>query len=201
MIRCNIGLRSSIGRDHKEHKMALRTTWKHPEIDIKIEEYSNDRRRITAIPNKPDVFIAKKVCETTYPLELVRLIYEVKGPAWLCDEISREESGSGSSFLIQKVISAYVPEASLSGNRILDFGCGSGASTMQLARLFPESEIVGVDIEDRFLQIARQRASHYSYENIAFVLSPSGAVVAELEDSFDFVVLAAVYEHLLPHER
>lgn len=176
-------------------------TREHPEICINIEEMANNRRRIVAIPNKPDIFVAKTVCETTYTLDLIHLIYEVKGPAWLCDEIIREGNGSRTGFLIQKAILAYVPESSLRGKRILDFGCGAGSSTMWFARLFPESEIVGVDLEERLLQIARQRASHYSYKNISFVPSPSGAVLPELKGFFDFVVLPAVYEDLLTRER
>jgi len=37
-------------------------TWKYPEIDINIEEMADKRRRTVAIPNNPDVFIAKTVC-------------------------------------------------------------------------------------------------------------------------------------------
>src|SRR6185436_4968904 len=30
-------------------------------------------------------------CDTAYPVELIRAILDVKGAAWVCDEIAREE--------------------------------------------------------------------------------------------------------------
>ena len=41
--------------------------------------------------------------------------------------------------------------------RILDLGCGSGLSTIELARAFPKSEIVGVDLSPDMLKAAAKR--------------------------------------------
>jgi hypothetical protein len=46
---------------------------------------------------------------------------------------------------------AYTRSDDFRGKSILDFGCGSGASAVILARMFPESRIVGVDIEAKFI--------------------------------------------------
>jgi SAM-dependent methyltransferase len=44
------------------------------------------------------------------------------------------------------------------GLRILDAGCGTGLSTLALARLNPGSRVVGVDISPHSLDLARERA-------------------------------------------
>jgi trans-aconitate methyltransferase len=43
----------------------------------------------------------------------------------------------------------------IAGKRILHVGCGCGASTMNLVRLFPESGILGVELDPASLDIAR----------------------------------------------
>lgn len=43
------------------------------------------------------------------------------------------------------------------GIRILDAGCGTGEATSRLAELFPEAQVLGVDILDAHLNLARRR--------------------------------------------
>lgn len=44
------------------------------------------------------------------------------------------------------------------GLRVLDLGCGTGASTAALARMFPRAEIIGVDASPGMLEQARGKA-------------------------------------------
>jgi SAM-dependent methyltransferase len=46
--------------------------------------------------------------------------------------------------------------------RILDAGCGPGEITGRLAELYPSSSILGVDIVDAHLDMARSRLAHFS---------------------------------------
>src|ERR1700691_5730297 len=41
--------------------------------------------------------------------------------------------------------------------RILDAGCGTGEISSRLASLFPQSRVLGVDIVDHHLELARAR--------------------------------------------
>jgi len=140
-------------------------------------------------------------CETAYPDELIQLIIDIKEPAWLCDEIARDEERIYVQAHLETEMRAFFDFGTLRGKRILDFGCGSGASTMCLARLFPDSEIIGVELESSLLQIAEARRAHYSFENVTLLQSPSGTTLPDEIGRFDLVVLSAVYEHLLPEER
>jgi ubiquinone/menaquinone biosynthesis C-methylase UbiE len=44
------------------------------------------------------------------------------------------------------------------GGKVLDVGCGFGATNLTLADHFPDSEFVGIDLSDPLLEIARERS-------------------------------------------
>ena len=64
---------------------------KHPDAQIRIDDISNDKRRIKVNISNKSIFAPIKSCETKYPVHLIRQILNVKGPAYLCDEILRED--------------------------------------------------------------------------------------------------------------
>src|ERR1700747_815424 len=47
-----------------------------------------------------------------------------------------------------------------SNAQILDAGCGTGEAASRLAELFPEAKVLGVDIIDGHLELARSRYVH-----------------------------------------
>jgi 2-polyprenyl-3-methyl-5-hydroxy-6-metoxy-1,4-benzoquinol methylase len=169
--------------------------------EIAITEIPDGRRHIEVRSGPDDVFISKKSCRTRYPVELIRAVLELKGPSHLCDEILREEDAGYVQRSIEHELLAYFAPAEFEGKRILDFGCGSGASTMVLARMFPQSEIVGTELLASYVGLARKRAAYYGYGNVSFLVSPSGTELPAGIGMFDCVVMSAVYEHLLPLER
>ena len=71
--------------------------------------------------------------------------------------------------------------------RILDLGCGTGEITRRLAERYPEAEIVGIDILDGNLAIARR-------DNDGF----AGRVRYETGDAFAFAFDALVRSGRLP---
>jgi ubiquinone/menaquinone biosynthesis C-methylase UbiE len=79
---------------------------------------------------------------------------------------------------------------------ILDAGCGSGEISWRLAELFPRSHVLGVDIIDHHLDLARSR-----YSNLAPRLKFQHQSVFELDaadGSFDLTVCRHVL-HSIPH--
>jgi len=70
--------------------------------------------------------------------------------------------------------------------RILDLACGTGILTIRLARRFPDSRIVGVELRDEYLRIARARVRRLKLDNVEFVLSR--AEDYRCEELYDCVV-------------
>ena len=179
------------------------TILKHEQAEIVIESPSaDDKKRIRVQSVSKDLFIPITTCETSYPLELIEEIFKVTGPAYLCDEIMREESPGYVQLSLHYDLLSYIDRDQFSGKRILDFGCGSGASSMILRRMFPDAEIVGVELEEKLLAIARSRAKYYEVDGqVNFLTSPDESSLPDGIGEFDYIVMSAVYEHLLPVER
>lgn len=176
-------------------------TLEHPQGRVLIQELSNGRRRIEVSVKDPSIFVSSPRCETSYPISLIQKIMEIKTPAYLCDEIRRDEDPFYIAHHIETTLFTHVSSTAFKGKRLLDFGCGSGASTAILARLLPQTEIIGIELNPLHLEIAHLRAEHYRLKNIEFYQSPSGEELPSDIGVFDFIILPAVYEHLLPKER
>jgi ubiquinone/menaquinone biosynthesis C-methylase UbiE len=80
--------------------------------------------------------------------------------------------------------------------RILDAGCGTGDGSSRLAELFPQAQVLGVDIIDEHLELARSR-----YADLAGRLRLERRSIFELgfpNHSFDLTVCRHVM-HSIPH--
>jgi 2-polyprenyl-3-methyl-5-hydroxy-6-metoxy-1,4-benzoquinol methylase len=179
----------------------MRVTLAHDDGPVQVHVIDDERMQIVVGPAASSRTGGSESCETRYPLELIEAILSIKGPAYLCDEIARDEDPEYIEGMLIPDILGFVPRDEVNGTRVLDFGCGSGSSTMVLARNFPQAEIMGVDLLADSLEIAQMRAKHYETENVSFRLSPSAGTLPADIGTFDNVVLSAVFEHLLPQER
>ncbi len=177
------------------------TILKHPEAEIEITELSNGMRRITIDSNNFYLNSKDRIIETNYPIDLIKKILTVKGPGSLNDEIRREEDPLYTKACITNDLLAYLPEAAFMNKRLLDFGCGAGASSIILKRMFPETEIIGIDLSNKLISIAQVRADYYHLDKLSFLCSPDNKTLPYNIGKFDYVVLSAVFEHLLPDER
>lgn len=83
---------------------------------------------------------------------------------------------------MRAVMLSRLPE-NLSGLRILDAGCGTGAMTEALARR--GAEVVAVDISPQLIQIARQRVPEELHAQITFT---SGDMLDAALGQFDHVI-------------
>jgi ubiquinone/menaquinone biosynthesis C-methylase UbiE len=80
--------------------------------------------------------------------------------------------------------------------KILDAGCGTGEGSSRLAELFPKAHVLGVDIVDRHLELARSR-----YAGLGSRLKFEHRSIFELglpDRSFDLTVCRHVL-HSIPH--
>jgi SAM-dependent methyltransferase len=53
-------------------------------------------------------------------------------------------------------------------DRVLDIGCGAGQSTREAARLAARGSVVGVDVSEEMLAVARQRSAAEGLRNVVF---------------------------------
>ncbi len=167
---------------------------------MSVEERPDGRRRVLIHPN-PGAFVSRREYVTAYPLELIKRILQAKSPGYLCDEIARDEDPNYVELFLRYSLLGYLPAEEFRGARILDFGSGSGASTVILGRMFPDTEIVGVELEPDLIIIAEMRAEYYALSNLVFLASPDPESLPNDLGRFNFINLGAVYEHLLPEER
>jgi len=62
------------------------------------------------------------------------------------------------------------------GARVLDVGCGAGATTLDMARrVGPDGYSIGVDVSEALLELARQRVRAEAIGNLDFVRADAGA--------------------------
>lgn len=54
--------------------------------------------------------------------------------------------------------------------RILDQACGTGILTLALSRRFPTAQVVGVDMQDGYLEVAREKLRQQGLGNVTLML-------------------------------
>jgi colanic acid/amylovoran biosynthesis glycosyltransferase len=75
--------------------------------------------------------------------------------------------------------------------RILDVGCGVGQSTIAIKRACPDADVLGIDLSERLIGVAR---ALWDRDGVSFEV----ADLAEIGgvEAFDVVVLIDAYEHM-----
>jgi len=64
---------------------------------------------------------------------------------------------------------------------IMDQGCGTGILTFQIARRFPRCRVIGVELRDEYLAIAREKAHALKLRNVEFILGKAEDFLFEIE--------------------
>lgn len=80
------------------------------------------------------------------------------------------------------------------GCRVLDIGCGTGALTILLKQLHPDTDVVGLDPDPKALEIARRKANRAGL-SIEFVAG-FGNRLDYADASFDRVFSSLMLHHL-----
>lgn len=154
---------------------------------------------IRLVPDNPNLYIPRKSCRSTLPLDLIQDWLSKSGFASFCETLGRHEDAIP-KVLKQHLFAYFAPE-DFAGKRLLDFGCGSGASTLAMSKLLPQTEIIGVELSAERVKLANRIRSHRRLSNAQFQCSPAPDRLPPGIGEFDFIMLSAVYEHLLPNER
>ena len=97
------------------------------------------------------------------------------------DLVHRFFSGTGTSYDFMVNIATFgidrrwkrriVDLLPLNPTRVLDLACGTGILTLAIARRYPRCQVVGVELRDEYLEIARKKVQKLGIRNVEFVLS------------------------------
>lgn len=100
----------------------------------------------------------------------------------------------------QALKDALLRQASIrAGETVLDLGCGTATFTVQIKREYPDTKVVGLDIDPRILAIARRKAQH---ANLKIVLHRGTATQLPYPHRcFDRVLSCFVFHHLTSEEK
>jgi SAM-dependent methyltransferase len=90
---------------------------------------------------------------------------------------------------------AFVLDRLRPGMAVLDCGCGPGTITVGLARRVAPGSVVGVDLAEGQVAIARDAAARAGVGNVTFLAADAGALPFPAA-SFDAVLAHALLEHL-----
>ena len=81
------------------------------------------------------------------------------------------------------------------GQRLLDLGCGQGSITTGLAQAVAPGEVVGLDMEEKAINVARERAAEEGVSNVRFEVGNAYNLSFE-SDYFDVTYSNGVLDHL-----
>lgn len=84
-----------------------------------------------------------------------------------------------------EIIVDYLVKASFKKDRILDIGTGSGAIALSLADKLKESLVLGTDIEEKALSLARENKARLNILNAHFAKSD---LFESVEGKFDLII-------------
>lgn len=110
---------------------------------------------------------------------LIRRQFEALAPMW-------EELASPERLVAYEAALAEVP---VPPRRALDLGTGTGAGAFSLARRWPEAEVVGADLAEAMLAVARERTPPELAPRLRFDAADA-ARLPYADESFDLVALS-----------
>lgn len=80
------------------------------------------------------------------------------------------------------------PEIQLApGQLVLDIACGPGGWPVEVARTYPDIDVIGIDINQRMIRYAEAQARTYQLHNASFQVMNALEPLAFPDDTFDLV--------------
>jgi len=108
-------------------------------------------------------------------------------------------AGGGLIRDVANLIAFLFTPATLAGKTVLDAGCGSGHRLVALAKMFPGTRFLGIDLAAGALEVAHQLASRHAIENVRF--AQRDLLQLDPAETFDLIVSTGVIHHLTDPRR
>lgn len=100
----------------------------------------------------------------------------------------------------QKFKSALITQAGIGeAHRVLDFGVGTATLSLFAKQLAPQSKIIGVDVDDKIIRIAREKIKSAGAE--IDINRYDGINLPYPSDYFDRVISSLVFHHLTSRQK
>jgi SAM-dependent methyltransferase len=138
--------------------------------------------------------------ETQLSLNTLEKIAIRKG-RYFRDEIERSENPDYLRRKIETLLREF--GITFSNKKMLDFGCGAGASTLIFLRC-GATDITGVEVDEALLDIAKARINDFfsdSYRLVKINYIDGQYSMPFSDGEFDIVWAQAIMEHVLPDQR
>lgn len=89
------------------------------------------------------------------------------------------------------------------GQRAIDIGCGTGTFLTAMAIRYPDNHLIGIDIDERVLTLARRKhtTTRNAAEDGVQWLCGSAMALPLADRSVHLVVTSLVFHHLLPDQK
>lgn len=123
------------------------------------------------------------------------------GLGWMHPRMGRryERMAEDFTYAARDNIAAWVRAATAGmppPRRIIDLATGTGVNAFVYAELFPEAEVIGIDIAPSLLRWARQRAAERGLENLRFYHMDCADLSVFPADTFDIVHEGMVFHEM-----
>ena len=125
---------------------------------------------------------------TEHPEELAEQFFSGNGATY--DQIASFSTLGLDGWWKRKVLNK-IPKTS---NRIIEQASGTGILTCKIARLFPKCRIVGVELHEEYLNIAREKARDLQLTNVEFIHGRAEEVI--LDGEFDCIASAYLAKYV-----
>jgi len=118
------------------------------------------------------------------------------GADWLTPLYDAVAFVTGERFFKARLVRSAHIEA---GHRVLDLGCGTGTLALMIKQACPQATVVGLDVDDRILSIARRKIERAGLE---VQLEKGSATAPPFQPaSFDRVLSTLVLHHLTTPQK
>ncbi|MDP4083250.1 MAG: class I SAM-dependent methyltransferase [Bacillota bacterium] len=103
-----------------------------------------------------------------------------------------------SADLYQKYLDWFITQPIHSPKKILDLGCDNGIATCFYALLFPDSEVIGMDINENGLNCAKELAKQLKLSNISFLNIDYRNIQKHfMKGTFDLIISLRSYHEMI----
>ncbi|KAI7868679.1 S-adenosyl-L-methionine-dependent methyltransferase [Mucor mucedo] len=124
--------------------------------------------------------ITHTTCEIAFELKDGRLLANNQDVAYILPSDATEVARLQLNHNLWNLYKSEMHEKLTQGARVLDIGCGPGWWTLDMARLYPNSEFIGIDMADVFYTQDKPA-------NASFKIMNAGTGMDFEDASFDFV--------------